>query len=122
VQEIARELGFDHAFGTRVVVDDFQPLIAEINGCNNKRQAKLPPMEAAGLLPCDAADSWAYSDSAADLPMLELAKNRVLINPNRSFTAQGEAGGWRILRPPRPWRSKPGQLGAILRQVLGIYR
>jgi HAD superfamily hydrolase (TIGR01490 family) len=122
VKEIADALGFDHAFGTRVVVRDVQPLIAEIDGVNNKREAKLPAMTAAGLLPCDADDSWAYSDSAADLPMLELVKNPVLVNPGRSMAAHGEARAWQILRPAKPWRSPTGQLGAILRQILGIYR
>lgn len=121
VQEIAHALGFDHAFGSRVVIHDLQPLVADLTGPNNKRSAKLPGMETAGLLPCDAADSWAYSDSLADLPMLEVVMNAVLVNPNRELAALGQARGWRVIRARQPWRSRAGQASAILRQVLGIY-
>jgi HAD superfamily hydrolase (TIGR01490 family) len=120
VREIGRVLGFDHCFGTRVEVPARQPLIAEIDGDNNKHEAKLPRMEAAGLLPCDTADSWAYSDSTADLPMLRLVKNAVCINPGTRLTTIASEEGWTVLRPPRPWNSRAGQAGVVLRQVLGL--
>lgn len=121
VREIGAALGFDHVFGTRVMLHEFQPLVADIDGLNNKHEAKLPAMRAAGLLPCLREESWAYSDSAADLPMLGLADNVVLVNPRPRLTRIGEEKGWRILRPPRPWRTRRGQVDAIVRQVLGIY-
>ncbi len=95
-REIAAALGFDHCFGTRIVVDGPMPLIPEMTGPNNKHEAKLPRM--AALLPCDTENSWAYTDSAADLPLLSLAKNSVLVNPNSSLTAIGQAKGWKIVR------------------------
>lgn len=120
VREIGRVLGFDHSFGTRVEVAARQPFIAEIEGENNKHEAKLPRMGAAGLLPCDPADSWAYSDSTADLPMLRLVKNAVCINPGTRLTAVAAEEGWTVLRPKRPWHSRAGQAGVVLRQVLGV--
>jgi len=120
VREIGRVLGFDHSFGTRVEVADRQPFIAEIDGENNKHGAKLPPMAAAGLLPCAADDSWAYSDSTADLPMLRLVQHAVCINPGARLTAIAAEEHWTVLRPPRPWRSRAGQAGVVLQQLLGL--
>ena len=120
VREIGRVLGFDHSFGTRVVLAPRQPLIAEIEGANNKHGAKLPPMEQAGLLPCEAGDSWAYSDSTADLPMLRLVKNAVCINPGARLTALAAQEDWAVLRPARPWRNRRGHAWTVLCQLLGI--
>jgi HAD superfamily hydrolase (TIGR01490 family) len=119
VREIGRVMGFDHSIGTRVKLPERQPLVAEIEGDNNKHQAKLPRMEELGLLPCDPGDSWAYSDSTADLPMLRLVKNAVCVNPGQRLTAIAAAEQWAVVRPDRPWRSRPGQAAVVLRQLLG---
>lgn len=120
VREIGRVLGFDHSFGTRVEVAARQPFIAEIEGDNNKHEAKLPRMREAGLLPCEASDSWAYSDSTADLPMLRLVRHAVCVNPGERLSALAAEAGWMIVRPERPWRSRVGQAGVVMRQLLGI--
>ncbi len=96
VEEIGAMLGFHHSIGTPVQVEPIMPLFPEISGPNNKREAKLPRMASRGLLPCDEADSWAYSDSEADLPMLGLVKNIVLTAPNAVFTMEGVRKGWTI--------------------------
>jgi HAD superfamily hydrolase (TIGR01490 family) len=121
VREIGRSLGFHHSFGTRVVLGTRQPLVAEIDGENNKLEAKIPRLEAAGLLPCDPANSWAYSDSTADLPMLRLVTNAVCINPGSRLLAHAERHHWPILRPRRPWSTRAGHALAILRQLLGAW-
>lgn len=120
VREIGRVLGFDHSFGTRVEIAERQPFIAEIAGDNNKHAAKLPRMRDAGLLPCETADSWAYSDSTADLPMLDLAGNAVCINPGTRLTTIAAQRGWTVLRPARPWKSRPGHALTVLGQLLGL--
>jgi len=120
VQEIGRVLGFDHSFGTRVELAPRQSLIAEIDGENNKHEAKLPRMQSAGLLPCDPDDSWAYSDSTADLPMLRLVRHAVCINPGTRLTALAEEARWAILRPSRPWHTRAGHACIALKQLLGL--
>lgn len=120
IREIGRVLGFDHSIGTRVVLRKWQPLIAEIDGDNNKREAKLPRLEELGLLPCDGADSWAYSDSHADLPMLRLAGHVVCVNPTEILAAEAARHGWSTVQPARPWSSKAGQARRALAQVLGL--
>lgn len=121
-QAIARELGFDHCFATRVVVPRRMPLVAAIDGPNNKRAAKLDAMRTADLLPADAAnalpDSTAYSDSHADLPLLELATDPVVVRPTARLAAQAVRHGWRRL-DPEPAPRHPHL--AMLRMLLGLW-
>lgn len=128
VAEIARVLGFDHWFGTRLVWYEKMPFLPEIDG-NNKHEAKLAAMK--GVLPAgfDPArgdvlpDSWGYSDSSADVPMLSLCHLAMMIHPGKRFAAIGRERGWWTLLPPRPYRG--GQWGARLASALqacGLYR
>lgn len=126
-RHIARVLGFDHCFATRVVVGARMPLIPEIEGPNNKRDAKIPPM--AAILPPSfnprspepLPDSWAYSDSHVDLPLLACAEHPVAVRPTPRLEAAARDGGWTILRPTRTvGGGLPGRL-APLAQFLGCY-
>ena len=44
----------------------------------------------------DLAGSWAYSDSATDLPMLEAVGHPVAVNPDRELRREAEKRGWPI--------------------------
>ena len=46
----------------------------------------------------DLADSFAYSDSASDLPMLRAAGNAVVVNPDEELLAVARAEGWQVMR------------------------
>jgi HAD superfamily hydrolase (TIGR01490 family) len=46
----------------------------------------------------DLSDSWAYSDSESDLPMLRLVGHAVAVNPDSELTRIARAEGWEILR------------------------
>ena len=65
--------------------------------------------------------SWSYSDSKADLPLLEFAGNAVLIHPNAELAAIGKERGWQVLRPARPYESKAGDVWCSVRQALGVF-
>lgn len=124
--EIARALGFDHCIATRVQPSSRMPALPVVVGSNNKRTAKIAAMKAA--LPAvaaasreDLADSWAYSDSAADLPLLEFAGHAVLVHPNAALSALGRSRGWQILHPRRPYASRAGDLWSSARQAFGLY-
>lgn len=121
---IAERLGFDHVVGTKTEVAERMPFVPAIIGPNNKHGEKIVAMRALGLIPDEPpvlADSWSYSDSAADLPLLELAEHAVTIHPGAKLAAIGETRGWRTMTPPRPYSGKwTGRL-ATLRQVLGLY-
>lgn len=122
---IAKQLGFDEVFGTKVVIPDRLPLVPQITGPNNKHGEKIAAMRAAGLLAEDVSvlpGSWSYSDSSADLPLLELAGEAVMIHPGAKLAAIGRERGWRTMTPPRPYSGGwGGRLSAGL-QVLGLYR
>lgn len=136
VSAIGNALGFDHAFGTRVDPGPGPGVrwLPRIDGPNNKRAAKLERMRALlgvgpgepwpghdGRPPLD--DSWAYSDSAADVPLLRLARHKVLVHPAGEFSAIGAAEGWDmiVLTPPRPYDSETGAKLTSLRQAFGLY-
>ena len=46
----------------------------------------------------DPADSYAYSDSINDLPLLTAVGTPVAINPDRALAVHARTAGWRVLR------------------------
>ena len=122
--DIARVLGFDHCIATPLIIEDPMPLIPRLSGPNNKKQQKIPNMERdvpglAALTPEDRADCWSYSDSPADIPLLEFSGNKVLVHPGHSLAARFPAAT--ALRPPRPYSDKVSDMFCVVRQVLGLY-
>ncbi len=67
----------------------------------NKAEAIVEIAERRGL---DLARSYAYSDSATDLPMLEAVGNPVAVNPDRDLRREAEKRGWQIRYFRRPVR------------------
>ena len=121
----ARRLGFDHCVATAVVVPGRMPLIAAIDGPNNKRAAKIDAMRARDILPPDLAlpdpRSWAYTDSAVDIPLLGCAGHGVLVHPRPDLAAQAAAHGWTIVRPV-PAVPRGRWLAAAVRMLFGCWR
>lgn len=123
---IARALGFDHCVATRTQLTDplsWHPGIES----NNKHDAKIGAMKEQVPGVAELTDDqrcgqcYAYSDSAADLPLLDFGCNGVLIHPSSSLAAIGARQGWRVLLPKRPYGSKVGDMLAVVRQMLGLY-
>jgi len=126
-QEIAQELGFDHCVSTRTELPDTLPLMPHVMGDNNKHEAKIVAMkwtipELATAVPADLADSWSYSDSSADLPLLKFAGHAALIHPSASLAEIGKTHGWNILTPVRPYDGRLGDMLCVVRQVLGLFK
>ena len=48
----------------------------------------------------DLAESWFYTDSYTDLPMLERVGNRVVVNPDPRLKRAAKQRGW----PVQDWR------------------
>jgi HAD superfamily hydrolase (TIGR01490 family) len=60
--------------------------------------------EIAGQQGIDLSESYAYSDSMTDLPMLEAVGHPVAVNPDRDLRRQAEKRGWQIRDFRRPVR------------------
>ena len=67
----------------------------------NKATAIKQVAEQQGI---DLAGSYAYSDSATDLPMLEAVGHPVAVNPDRDLRREAEKRGWQIRYFRRPVR------------------
>ena len=122
--DIARVLGFDHCVATPLVIQDPMPLIPHLDGPNNKNAQKIPNMERdvpglAALTAADRAGCWSYSDSSADIPLLEFSGNQVLVHPSHSLATRFPSAT--VLRPPRPYANKVSDMFCVVRQVLGLY-
>lgn len=122
--DIARVLGMDHCIATPLVIEDPMPLIPRLSGPNNKRQQKIPNMERAvpalaALKPEERADCWSYSDSPADIPLLEYSGRQVLVHPGHSLMSRFPSAT--VMRPQRPYPNKVADMLCVVRQVLGLY-
>ncbi|WP_367875225.1 HAD family hydrolase [Luteolibacter sp. Populi] len=122
VQEVGRVLGFDLALGTPVEFEQRVPLLPGL--VNHKSGEKVRRLsEIAGRSPDGTwPRSHGYSDSSADLPMLECCVENTLVNPSPSLTRIGEARGWEILRPEKPWKDRRGQAWEVLKRITGTGR
>ena len=105
VEEIGRLLGFHHAWGTHV---EFGPLVPPLP--NHKGVAKVVRLRE--FLPAELFHdgkirySHGYSDSSADLPMLELCERVTVVNPKFGFERFAGERGWEIVHPQKPWKSR----------------
>lgn len=111
VEPIAEMLGADLAVATRMAVDDGGRYTGEIEFyayADNKAKAILELAETRGY---DLTRSFAYSDSATDVPMLESVGHPYAVNPDRALRREAIAREWPILVFDKPvaLRSRVGQ-------------
>ncbi len=99
VEMLARVLAMDGGIGTRYEIDGEGRFTGELDGPFMYGEGKVTAMrrfaDDHGL---DLADSFAYSDSASDLPMLRAAGNAVVVNPDEELLAVARAEGWQVMR------------------------
>jgi HAD superfamily hydrolase (TIGR01490 family) len=99
VESLARVLGMDGGIGTRYEVDGDGRLTGRIEEPFVYGEGKVIAMRRfADEHDVDLAESWAYSDSASDLPMLRAVGNPVAVNPDRELAEVAAAQGWRVMR------------------------
>ena len=95
---IARKLGLTGAIGTRIRSENglyTGELEGEVMHHEHKAAAARDLATKAGA---DLADSWAYSDSRNDIPLLELVGNPVVVNPDAILAHHAKAHDWQVLR------------------------
>ena len=118
VETLARVLGMDGGIGTRYEVAPDGLLTGRIVEPFVYGAGKVAAMKRfAEQHDIDLAESWAYSDSASDLPMLRAVGNPVAVNPDSELAklaaekaggscgSRSWAGGWRSAAPR--WRRRP---------------
>lgn len=126
--EIAEVLEFDHCIATQFHIGNVVPLRPELTtGENNKREVKIAAMKAAvpgvaALTDEQRFHCWAYSDSAADIPLLEFAGNRILVHPSAALKRHFPGHEVTIIKPRRPYWGKVGDMLSAFRQMLGLHR
>ncbi len=99
-EPIARELGVEHLIATEPEMRDSR-FTGKVTGTPSFREGKaLRTREwlAARGQPLDGfSDSWFYSDSINDRPLLELVTHPVAVDPDPQLERLARAQGWRIL-------------------------
>ena len=98
VRLIARVLDMDGGIGTAYAVDEAGLFTGELSGAFMYGQGKVEAMRRyADEHGIDLETSWAYSDSASDLPMLRAVGNPVVVNPDAELAAIAREGNWRVM-------------------------
>jgi phosphoserine phosphatase len=91
-------LGFDGGIGVRSEVRD-GVYTGRPDGPFTYREGKPVAMrEVAEREGIDLGESYAYSDSESDLPMLRCVGHPVAVNPDAELERVARAEGWRIIR------------------------
>jgi HAD superfamily hydrolase (TIGR01490 family) len=101
VEPIGEMLGADRVVATRMAVADgaYTGEIEFYAYGEGKAKALSELAEAAGY---DLERSYAYSDSATDLPMLEAVGHPYVVNPDRALRRTAAERGWPVLVFSKP--------------------
>lgn len=99
VSMLAYVLAMDGGIGTAYAVDGGGLMTGELDGPFMYGAGKVEAMRRfADEHDIDLSGSFAYSDSASDLPMLRAVGNPVAVNPDEPLADVAKAEGWRIMR------------------------
>jgi HAD superfamily hydrolase (TIGR01490 family) len=96
VAPLARYLGVDEAIASRAKLDDEGRYTGEVDFYSYGPFKAEAMRHAATLHDIDLEASYAYSDSATDLPMLEVVGHPVAVNPDRELARVARERGWEI--------------------------
>ena len=107
VEPIATMLGADHVIATRMGVADGK-YTGEIDFYAYGENKAVAMKELAEEQRYDLSESFAYSDSITDAPMLGVVGHGYAVNPDRNLRRLAAQEGWGILtfRRPIPLRSQ----------------
>ena len=98
---IAADLGFEHVLATEPEMRD-GGFTGKVSGLPNMRENKITRLDAwlAGraLRLDDFRQSWFYSDSRNDIPLLQKVTDPVAVNPDPTLAALAAERRWPMLR------------------------
>lgn len=97
VAPLAQYLGADEAIATRAVLDADGRYTGDVElYCYGPEKARIL-REVAARDGIDLSASYAYSDSATDVPMLAAVGHGVAVNPDRELVRAAKENGWEIV-------------------------
>jgi HAD superfamily hydrolase (TIGR01490 family) len=121
VEQLAHVLGMDGGIGTRYEVDGEGNFTGRLDGPFVYGEGKVTAMkEFAARHQIELADSYAYSDSLSDLPMLRAVGNPVAVNPDPPLAQIARAEGWQTMRFERLGRRLVALAVTLLATVAGF--
>ena len=95
---MAHVLSFDGAIGARSEIVD-GVYTGRAGGPFTYREGKAQAIrEVAAREAIDLAESWGYSDSESDLPMLRAVGHPVAVNPDAALGRVARQEGWEVIR------------------------
>ncbi|MDA8975227.1 HAD-IB family phosphatase [Akkermansiaceae bacterium] len=118
VAHIGEALGFDLSLGTHFDWKETVGFFPDLIGENHKGDAKVKRLHDHGITEGLAG----YSDSRADLPLLELCTEKTLVNPLSGIRKHGEKREWRILEPAKPWKDRLAFGWGCALQLFGVWK
>jgi len=112
-------LGFDGGLGSKSEIVD-GVYTGRADGPFNYREGKVARMcEVAAAEGIDLAESWAYSDSESDLPMLRAVGHPVAVNPDSTLAKVAREEGWEVMRFEQLGRKLAAGGAVVLAALVG---
>jgi HAD superfamily hydrolase (TIGR01490 family) len=121
VRAMAQVLGMEGGIGTRYELDGDGRFTGRLDGPFVYGEGKVKAMEAfAAEHDIDLSSSYAYSDSASDLPMLRAVGHPVAVNPDPELSVVAREQGWQILRFEKLGRRLAIAGATLLAAAIGV--
>jgi HAD superfamily hydrolase (TIGR01490 family) len=121
VEPLADVLGMDGGIGTSYEIDAEGAFTGRFDGPFVYGPGKVEAIEAfAAERGIDLADSYAYSDSLSDLPMLRAVGHPVAVNPDPALAEIAREEGWQTMRFERLGRRLVALAVTVLATVAGF--
>jgi HAD superfamily hydrolase (TIGR01490 family) len=99
VAMLATVLGMEGGIGTRYEVDGNGVYTGQLDGPFMYGEGKVEALKRyAAEHELDLSKSWAYSDSASDLPMLRVVGHAVVVNPDTELARIAKEEGWGVMK------------------------
>jgi HAD superfamily hydrolase (TIGR01490 family) len=93
---IAQAFGVENLIATEPEVRD-GAFTGSVAGVPCFREGKVACLESRGLGLASFGESWFYSDSLNDLPLLERVSHPVAVDPDETLRAHAAARGWPVI-------------------------
>jgi HAD superfamily hydrolase (TIGR01490 family) len=97
VRPLAHYIGVEDVIATRAKVDDRGRYTGDVEVYAYAEEKAAQIRKVAAEEGIDLDGSYAYSDSATDLPMLEAVGHPHVVNPDKELREAAEENGWPIL-------------------------